>query len=59
MTAHPPPVPPEQQSDKTPVTEKVNVKQGGETKSPSDDKNANRYGDIKQNTTNQGHQQDR
>ncbi len=59
MTAHPPPVPPEQQSDKAPKSGKANVKQTGATKPPPDDRNADRFGDIKQNTTNQGHQQDR
>ena len=59
MAAHAPPVPPEQRSDKDPRTEHPNVRQGGEAKSSASDPKTNQSGAIKQNTTNQGYQQDR
>jgi len=64
MSAHPPPVPREQQSDKAPASgraeaDQTEAHQTGKAKSPSVDSNANRFGDIKQNTRNKGHQQDR
>jgi hypothetical protein len=64
MTAHPPPVPPDQQSDKGPAASTP-----GEAKSQSEPdayrpQNRNlgeqgRQGNVKQNTTNKGLQQDR
>lgn len=59
MTAHLPPVPPEQRSDKEPRTAQPNVKQGGEVKSSTSDPKTSQSGAVKQNTTNQGYQQDR
>ena len=59
MAAHPPPVPREQQSDKAPRSERPEANKAENGKSPSLDTNANRFGDIKQNTTNKGYQQDR
>ena len=63
MSAHPPPVPREQQSDKAPAkapaSGRAETDQTDKAKSPSVDSNANRFGDIKQNTRNKGHQQDR
>lgn len=62
MTAHPPPVPPDQVSDKgsggAPVDDQTHPKQGYK---PQDRNLAEqgRQGAIKQNTTNKGHQQDR
>jgi len=60
MTAKPPPVPPENQSDKGP---------GGSPRAPTDTsrhkptvenlRQQGRQGNIAQNTTNQGYQQDR
>jgi hypothetical protein len=59
MTAHPPPVPPEQRSDKDPRAGQPDVKQGGKAKSSSPDPKTDQSGAVKQNTTNQGYQQDR
>ncbi len=57
MAAHPPPVPPEQRSDKgPPATEAEPIHEP--TGKPPDPKTG-RTGAIKQNTTNQGYQQDR
>lgn len=59
MSAHPPPVPREQQSDKAPASGRAETDQANKAQSPSVDSNANRFGDIKQDTRNKGHQQDR
>jgi hypothetical protein len=59
MTAHPPPVPPEQRSDKDPRARQPDVKQGGKAKSSSPDPKTDQSEAVKQNTTNQGYQQDR
>ena len=65
MSAHPPPVPPEQRSNKGPG-ETGREAEGGKGdaaaqkahKKPIDEK-AGRHGAVKQNTTNRGYQQDR
>lgn len=59
MTAHPPPVPPTQRSDKGPdqPNQAATPKQPTESKAP--DPKADRFGAVKQNTRNQGYQQDR
>lgn len=59
MPALPPPVPPDQRSDKAPDVGTPNIKEGGEAKKTTTSEHANRYADIKQNTTNKGYQQDR
>jgi hypothetical protein len=65
MSAHPPPVPPEQRSNKGPG--ETGREAGGKSdatgaakahKKPIDEK-AGRHGAVKQNTTNTGYQQDR
>ena len=62
MAAHPPPVPPEQRSDKgsgaASATKETHPKAGY---SPRDRNQAEqgRQGAVKQNTTNKGYQQDR
>ena len=60
MTAKMPPVPPENRSDKGPGSDPQINK--GKQKTSDTTNNLNeqgRYGNIKQNTTNQGYQQDR
>ncbi len=59
MAAHPPPVPPDQRSDRGPDRGSA-AKTKGETagKKPLDEKTG-QSGAIKQNTTNTGYQQDR
>ncbi len=63
MSAHPPPVPPDQRSDKGPgpVTESPTSERQPPGYRPQDRNVAEqgRQGNIKQNTTNKGHQQDR
>ena len=59
MTAHPPPLPPEQQSEKAPSSGKAEPDRTEKANSPAVDSNANRSGDIKENTRNKGYQQDR
>lgn len=59
MTAYPPPVPPEQQSDKAPKSGKEDAKRAEKANSPEVDSNANQSDGIKQNTRNKGYQQDR
>ncbi|CAH2599077.1 conserved protein of unknown function [Rhodovastum atsumiense] len=60
MTAHLPPVPPDQRSDKATGASPAQ-RHGGEVRPPRDPNTAEqgRQGNIKQNTTHQGHQQDR
>jgi hypothetical protein len=60
MSAHPPPVPPEQRSNKGPGDTGRHSEGKGDPahKKPIDEK-AGRHGDVKQNTTNTGYQQDR
>jgi hypothetical protein len=58
MTAHPPPVPPDQRSDKAKPA--AVPKQSSQTR--QQDRNLaeqDRQGAVKQNTTNKGYQQDR
>lgn len=59
MTAHPPPVPPEQQSDKAPKSGKADTDRTEQANSPVVDSNPNQSDGIKQNTRNKGYQQDR
>jgi len=64
MSAHPPPVPPDQQSNKAPGASAPEVMKGGPdpVKNRSRDRNLaeqGRQGNTKQNTTNKGLQQDR
>lgn len=64
MSAHPPPVPPDQQSSKAPAAPAPDeAKRGsGPPASRPQDRNLaeqGRQGNIKQNTTNKGLQQDR
>jgi hypothetical protein len=63
MSAHPPPVPPENRSDKGPG-EPASTPKGGKQearagKAPANLGEQDRQGNTKQNTTNQGYQQDR
>ena len=63
MSAHPPPVPPEQRSNKGPgdaseAPEKINPPPGYRPQERNLAEQG-RQGAIKQNTTNKGHQQDR
>jgi hypothetical protein len=61
MSAHPPPVPPDQRSSKDPARNtapEAAPKKQGEADSPRDEKTGN-SGAIRQNTRNTGHQQDR
>lgn len=61
MAAHPPPVPPDQRSDKGPARDSgtaAEVKGEAAGKKPLDEK-AGQSGAIKQNTTNTGYKQDR
>jgi hypothetical protein len=60
MSAHPPPVPPDQQSHKGPET----TPQARDAEAAADPRQRNlaeqgRQGNVKQNTTNKGFQQDR
>ena len=59
--AHPPPVPPELQSDKAPRQDKATAAdpKGEAAGGTSLDPKAGRSGAIEQNTPNTGHQQDR
>jgi hypothetical protein len=62
MSSHPPPVPPEQRSDKG--SDAVDESRTSKPKHGYDDKSRNlggqgRQGNVKQNTTNTGYQQDR
>ena len=61
MAAHPPPVPPEQQSNKAPGQTPSNASEpkGEAAGRQSLDPETGRSGALKQNTTNTGHQQDR
>jgi hypothetical protein len=60
MTTRPPPIPPQNRSDKG-----VNVESPPDTKPDKDNEAARnlhqqgRHGNVKQNTTHQGYQQDR
>jgi hypothetical protein len=60
MSAHPPPIPPTQRSDRAPdqPARPDRLKSQAEEKKVPDPK-ADRYGAVKQNTTNKGYQQDR
>ncbi len=60
MSAHPPPVPPDQRSDKgTGQADRASSQPKDEAaKQPLDEK-IGRQGAVRQNTTNQGYQQDR
>jgi hypothetical protein len=61
MSAHPPPVPPEQRSNKGPGETGRDAEGKSDStahKRPVDEK-AGRHGAVKQNTTNTGYQQDR
>ncbi len=60
MSAHPPPVPPDQRSNKGPgeTGREAEGKSDAAGKTPLDEK-AGRQGAVKQNTTNTGYQQDR
>lgn len=59
MAAHPPPVPPEQQSSKAPPAASPVDKAGVEPAQDGNPREQGRSGNIRQNTTHQGHQQDR
>jgi hypothetical protein len=61
MTARPPPVPPEQQSDKGPAQSSSSAtdNKGEAAHGTSLDPKVGRSGALKQNTKNTGHQQDR
>lgn len=61
MSAHPPPVPPDQRSDKGQIRDGIPTAEGKSEaagKKPLDEK-AGRSGAVKQNTRNTGYQQDR
>jgi hypothetical protein len=63
MSAHPPPVPPANRSDKG-TGEAASTGKGGRpeaqaSKAPNNLGEQDRQGNTKQNTTNQGYQQDR
>ncbi len=57
MAAHPPPVPPDQRSDKTRAA--ADVADSGKPPAETNLGEQGAQGNLKQNTTNQGHQQDR
>jgi hypothetical protein len=63
MSAHPPPVPPGNRSDKGPGEPADTIKGGKPeaqaAKAPANLGEQDRQGNTKQNTTNQGYQQDR
>lgn len=62
MTSHRPPVPPEQQSRKGPHTPPHHPEQANQVRPDDRDRNLaeqGRQGNLKQNTTNKGLQQDR
>lgn len=62
MNAKPPPVPPRNRSAKAPQSPQVDTIDALETARKPGQRNLKqqgRQGNIKQNTTNQGHQQDR
>lgn len=61
MSAHPPPVPPDQVSDKGSGAADPKLGNGKEVQPPQDPNLAEqgRQGAVKQNTTNKGYQQDR
>lgn len=63
MSAHPPPVPPANRSDKGPGEPPTAAKSSGTSihpgKAPNNPDNEDRMGNTKINTTNQGYQQDR
>jgi hypothetical protein len=60
MTQKPPPVPPQNRSDKGPGSDPKRNDGKQKTSDPTDNlREQGRYGNIKQNTTNQGYQQDR
>ncbi len=59
MSAHPPPVPPDQRSDKGPAEGSAAAPKRPDAGKPTLDEKAGQSGAVKQNTTNTGHQQDR
>ena len=62
MTSKPPPVPPANRSDKgrpSSGTEEADLVETGQRPVPDNLEQQDRQGDIKQNTTHQGYQQDR
>jgi hypothetical protein len=60
MANHPPPVPPAGRTDKAPADAVPDADQGGPNRAvPANVDQQDRQGNIKQNTTHQGHQQDR
>jgi hypothetical protein len=59
MAAHPPPVPPEQRSDKGPDEPAASTRTKDQTADRPPDPKTGRFGAVKQNTTNKGYQQDR
>ena len=62
MSAHPPPVPPEQRNDEIPGTPEAATSERAPPGYQPQQRNLGeqgRQGNIKQNTTNKGHQQDR
>ena len=62
MSAHPPPVPPEQQSPhdgQTPAEQNSGAEQARDNRDNRNLGEQGRQGNVKQNTTNDGYQQDR
>ncbi|HSU05534.1 MAG TPA: hypothetical protein VLI93_08175 [Acetobacteraceae bacterium] len=59
MAAHSPPVPPDQRSDKAPENPATSTRPKDQTTEKTKDPKTDRYGAVKQNTTNKGYQQDR